>query len=193
MNIESEYQLVVDNAMSSQEDMPISNGKPEHAAYLIKKILENAKHSVRVFSGTLTRNFRGVPAYGSDQILTATRDFLDRGGQMKVLLEGAIDVDEDQTWINHPLVRAAHSIPKGNYLLEVRKAPKNLVDELRDAKVLYHWITMDRQAYRLEIDTIQAKAIANFGNPKTAQALVGIFDYLFAKATPLPLPEPQHV
>ena len=182
MTSENGYRLIVDKAVKEKMDLPISNGKPEHAAYLIQKILENAEKVVRIFSGTLTRNFRGVPAYGSEQILSATHAFLMRGGNMKVILEKPIDVDDGQAWTDHPLVKEAHSVTNGSDLLEVRQASERGVNELRDAKVLYHWITMDQQAYRLEMDTTRAKAIANFGNPSTARSLNIIFDDLFAKS-----------
>ena len=193
MTNEIEYRRVVDEAIKNQTDMPISNGKPEHAVYLIQKILRNAKEVVRVFSGKLARNSHGVPVYGGNEILAATRDFLGRGGRIKVLLEKPIDVDKGQMWTDHPLVKMVHSIPQGKDLLEVKKAPENLINELRDTEVLYHWITMDKQAYRLELDTTRAKAIANFGNPKTAQVLVAIFDQLFAQSEHYSPPEPQYV
>lgn len=184
MTSEDEYRQVVDTAVENRTDMPISNGRPEHAVYLIQKLLENATEVVRIFSGTLARSLDGVPAYGNERILAAARGFLDKGGTMKVLLEKPIDVDEGRHWTEHPLVTMARSRRAGD-LLEVKQAPKDGLDELREANVLYHWITMDDQAYRLEMDTRQARAIANFGNSKTARALVAIFDDLFSKAKPL--------
>lgn len=186
MTSEDEYRQVVDKAVENGTNMPISNGRPDHAVYLIQKMLENATALVRIFSGTLARSLDGVPAYGNERILAAARGFLDKGGTMKILLEKPIDVDEGRPWTEHPLVAMARSMPGGGDLLEVKQAPEDGLNELREASVLYHWITMDDQAYRLEMDTRQARAIANFGNSRTACALVAIFDDLFAKAKPLP-------
>ena len=184
MTSENEYRLVVDEAVGNATDMPISNGRPEHAVYLMQKMLEDAKEVVRIFSGKLTREFEGVSAYGGDEILDAARAFLSRGGKMKVLLEKPIDVDRGQNWTDHPLVKMALSVSNSSHF-EVKQVPDKELEELREAKVLYHWITVDQRAYRLELDTEKAKAIANFGNPKTARALVVLFDGLFSKATPL--------
>ena len=185
MTSENEYRLVVDKAVEDAIDMPISNGRPEHAVYLMQKMLENASEVVRVFSGQLTREFEGVSAYGGDEILGAARAFLGRGGKMKVLLEKPIDVDRGQSWTDHPLVKMALSIVPHSSHFEVKQVLDRDLDELREAKALYHWITVDQRAYRLELDTRMARAIANFGNPRTAKALVVLFDDLFSKAIPL--------
>lgn len=186
MTSEDEYRQVVDGAIRKGKNMPISNGRPEHAVYLIQKMLEHAEEVVRIFSGTLIRKLDGVSAYEDDQILDAAQKFLARGGKMKVLIERAIDVDKDQNWTDHPLVGVGRSAPPGSGLFEIKQVPEEQLKELSEAKILYHWITMDEQAYRLEMDTKKARAIANFGNPETALALIVVFDDLFAKATPLP-------
>ena len=42
--------------------------------------------------------------------------------------------------------------------------------------MLWHWMTMDDSAYRLERDVNAPAAIANFGEPEFARDLVQAFD-----------------
>ena len=51
---EREYFESVERAFLSRDDTLISNGRPEHAAYLIKLMLANARRHVRLVSGGLT-------------------------------------------------------------------------------------------------------------------------------------------
>lgn len=188
---ESRYFGEVDAALAAGSDLLISNGKPEHAVYLVEKFLAHAKKSVRLFSGRLSRAVGGVEVYGSPEVGEAADKLLTNLGALQIVLEHDIDVDEGAAWAAHPLVRIKDRLEKEGRLtghLEIRQASEESLAHLRRFNFLNHWMVMDDSAYRLETDARKATAHVNFGDAEMAGMLAHIFDRLFKDATPLPSP-----
>ena len=91
---ERRYFKIIDDALANGDDMQISNGKPQHAVYLLAKFLENASHSINMFSGRLSRYLDdgSVPAFADPHVLASARGFLERDATLRVVLEGEPDV-----------------------------------------------------------------------------------------------------
>ena len=186
---EQDYFLAVDEALADSIDRLISNGKPQHAAYLIEKFLDHAQQVVRIFSGRLARTVNGVEVYGNDKILAAIDKLLKKGASLHIVLQQDIDLRTGETWTDHPVAQLASRLRKKgvmNGVLDIRKASKGSLAYLKDKDFPYHWMVMDESAYRLETDTKKAKAHANFGDDEMAGKLARIFDrLLFEQAIPL--------
>jgi len=186
---EREYFHAVDEALAGSIDQIISNGKPQHAAYLLEKFLAHAQQVVRIFSGRLARTVNGVEVYGNAQVLAAAERLLKQGASLRIVLEEGIDLRTGETVTDHPVERLACRLRNDGTMkgvLDMRQASKDSLDHLKSRDFKYHWMVMDESAYRLETDLRKAKAHANFGDGEMAGKLARIFDrLLFNQATPL--------
>ena len=189
---ERTYFEKVDSALALATNLLFSNGLPAHAVYLIERFFANAKKRVRLFSGNLRRTVGGVDVYGNPRVAKAVEKMLTGGVSLQIVLHSAIDVDVNETWIDHPLVRIADHLKKAGGVsgsLDIRQSSRDSIEHLRKYKFLNHWMVMDRTAYRLETDIRKAKAHVNFGDREMASALADIFDnVLFRSAEPLMRP-----
>lgn len=176
---ERAYYTSVALALREREDKLISNGRPEHAAYLIKLLIANAKTKVRLVSGGLPEKYEdGTAVFGNRYIVAAVMGFLSRPATaLHILVHGDLkDVDDAS---EHSLVWAAESLKERDQLqgtLKIQNLSDYWVKAMRERNILWHWMTMDESAYRLERDVTKPAAIANFGEPTYASALAGIFD-----------------
>ena len=180
----------VDRAFDVSEDISISNGRPEHAIYLIHKFLIHARSIIRLFTGSLSRTHNGVVAYANPHITEATRRFLRRpGSRFVIVTQDEVDVDDGQSPDDHPLVLAAKDAERAGQLrgvLELGRASPEVVEFLREEEVLQHFILMDNRAYRLETDPDQATAFVHFGDAGATNILSNVFDdILWSEATRL--------
>ena len=185
---EAAYFRKVDSALKDGTDLLFSNGLPQHAVYLIEKFFMNAKEVVRLFSGSLSRVIGGVEVYGNPRVVTAVEKLLSSGVSLRVVLHNSIDVGENETWVDHPLVRVANHLANGRLSdsLEIRQSSKGSIEHLVKFKFFNHWMVMDKTAYRLETDIRRARAHVNFGDSEMAGTLADIFDdVLFRSAIPL--------
>ena len=169
----------VERAFRARENMLISNGKPEHAAYLIKLFIANAESRVRLVSGGLPLRYEGGTAvFGSRYIVAAVLDFLSRPDTtLNILLHGQLkDVDSIS---EHPFVWAPEMLKARGELqgaLMIQQISDPWETAMEEADMLWHWMTMDESAYRLERDVTKPAAIANFGEPDYARDLVRAFE-----------------
>lgn len=183
---EKRYFGQIDSALNERLDLPLSNGKPVHAVYLIDKFLRHATKNIRLYSGNLRQAWDEIDVYRHARILDAAKALLCRGADLLIVLEGKID---GGSVTEHPLVRSAatwrdEGLMKG--LLDIRQADQASIDFLKGRGFNHHWMVMDEQAYRLEADTGDVKAHVNFGDRAVGKALCDIFDkHLFQMAKPL--------
>ena len=182
------YFREIDLAQERKLNMLISNGKPEHAAYLIDKFFQHAQSDIRLFSGRLSRTLDGVEMYGNPHIRGTAKGLFERGCQVRIVLAEHIDApnhDPNQ----HPLVEIANSVEGRGQMkgrLDIRMACRDSTAFLKENRYLHHWMVMDDHAYRLETDTGAVKAHVNFNDGKAADALTSIFDdLLFERGKPL--------
>ena len=182
------YFREIDLAQQRKLNMLISNGKPEHAAYLIDKFFRHAQSDIRLFSGRLSRSMGGVEIYGNPHIHEAAQGLFKRGCRMRVVLEDTIDAPSDDP-NQHPLVRIASEFKEPDHgFLDIRMANPSSTAFLKEQGYLHHWMVMDDHAYRLETDTGAVKAHVNFNDENAAEALSSIFDnLLFEHGEPLSL------
>ena len=162
------YFNAIDDALENADPRYISNGRPEHAAFLVHRFLENANKVVRIYSGGLTRSLDGVDVYGNSHIIGAARKFLRRDGRILIAVQNDIDLPSGGRIDDHPFVGSTKDHCMGK--LVIKKAADT------DKLTRFHWMVMDKSAYRLETDVEKATAHANFGTPEFAAQLALKFD-----------------
>ena len=102
----------------------ISNGKPEHAVYLIHKLLSNAKETVLLFCTNLALTDTSYLAYGSAYVIDVARNFLrNPGAELSIIVREDVDGGAD----NHPLIQAVRN-EKGNGWMMGRFEVRRLQD-----------------------------------------------------------------
>ena len=179
-----DYMELIDRALGEKSDALIPNRRPEHVRYLITKFLENARHAVRIYSGSLPcyaeDDGKRIPVYADAGLLHAAREFLRKEGSLLMVVTER-DLDEGEHG-DHPLIRMAEELGKDlNGTLWVAKAsekPEAASGEPR------HWQVMDEEAYRLEHDRSDLMAHVNFGTPGVAGDLARRFNIVVRYAQP---------
>ena len=174
------YYRIVDEAFNSPHRRLISNGKPEHAAYLIRKFFEKAEATVRLFSGRLSREIGKppVPVFADPAVIDAARRFLQKKGtDLKVVVADELDRDDGGS---HPFLDAIRDEAKWGFLrgkLEVRRAPE-------EARRRPHFLLMDDSALRFETDSEKVKAVVVMNDRgKLFTQASDSFDRLFGEST----------
>ncbi len=176
------YYALVDKFSRLQLNEHISNGKPEHAVYLISKLFDIATRSVRLYSDHLEHNVsvasgKTIDLYGDQQVISHVKRFLSEPGRrLEIVIEN--DVEKIEA---HPLFKALNELESSNNILgrcEIRKISSTASNWLKDNQFINHFMVTDSIASRVEIedDPTSYKAQANFGNKKEALKLASLFD-----------------
>ena len=180
---EANYCRVVDLLFEQAADEEMSNGKPQHAVYLIYKFLRHGTTSIKLYCGSLLRSKDGVDVYGDPHVLNAARRFVRQSGTfLQIVVEEDIDAPDGA---RHPLVEAVNQEAESKSMhgrFAIRKAPKWVKERLSE-QFPYHFLVMDDRAFRLETDQDQARAVANFGDRTYAKALSRLFDDIWNEST----------
>lgn len=185
------YNRTVDECADEGRNQIISNALPEHARYLMSRMLRKARSRIRLYSGSLEQSVQSpqgcgtaapapVRVYADPDLLAAVEEFLRvEGHALSILVQKDVDGGVE----DHPLVCLVQDLKargdlRGSFEL------KRLNGE--QAKINNHFMVMDDTAYRFELDHNPCRAQANFGDSKTAQALADLFDnFLLPAATAL--------
>ena len=181
---ERRYFGIIDQACKEKKDALLSNGRPEHAVYLIHKFLENAQQHVRLLTGQLSRTLDGVEVYKNPHIIKAALTFLAKEDTaLSVISENDIDVPGPSQ--DHPFIQEVTSAKERGDIqgsLKVYRESEEHKTILREANFSYHWMVMDEQAYRLEKDKDKATAFVNFGDKDRATRLANLFDSIAVRS-----------
>ena len=147
------YFKMIDRAVASCDTEIISNGRPAHAVYIICKFLEAAARRVNICTGRLRRTFGDVLAYQEPQLVQRAINFLQRGGELGILILDEPDVDLGRNVGEHPLLKALSDADIGDGRVNVYG-----FDERSDHLPDYHFVVMDGRAVRLEFEPDRAEA-----------------------------------
>ena len=173
------YFEYVSRMLDEERETWFSNGKPDHAVYLIAEFFKRADKNVRLFTNQMTRETQDkFPVYANPGLIDALKAFLSREGTcFSVITEGSLDKEGDKT--DHPIVRAIKDFKKDGKLigkLEIRQAIPNIISLFKEQDICNNFIVMDQRAIRLETDPDEVKAHVNFGSKKVSKVYIDIFD-----------------
>lgn len=174
------YYEIIDRCARDKEDFPIQNGAPAHASYLLKTFFKYADSNVRIFTGRL---FHGV--FDNEDIRKEAVKFLQKGSDKKLTIA-----------YNKEPVDVAELLGE-SFLLEIKSS--NISGTVEVWKVTddiphdsNHFAVMDRSAFRFETNHEDKKAIANFGDGKSAGTLTDVFEKILTKSSRVvTIPEPE--
>lgn len=142
-----------------------TNGDAVHAVYLIAKFLKEAVREVRIFSGSLTKQAsNGVQIYENPNLIGAAKEFLSKGGELRIVVQNDIDGGQQE----HPLVQKLLNEER----CRIVTASEDSISFLREQDFLHHMMVMDAEAWRLETET----HLDDRGSLKSVQAFVSVFD-----------------
>ena len=182
------YFRYVDEMVRSERDEGLSNAKPEHAAYIIRKCLEGATEKVRVFTGRLKQHKDDIAVWADNGVIEAAREFLGKPDTQLLVVaeEGNIDADAPNA---HPLIRElTNAKERGGLMgkLLIRTADKVSVKFLKERDLCRHFVLMDNRGIRLETNPAKTQAHVNFNmNKSYSEAYGWVFDeVLFDVAQP---------
>lgn len=164
------FQMIEEALTLADGSNTISNGKPAHAVYILDTFLRNARQSVRICTGKLARTFNGVLAYANPTLIQSAKEFLSQPHtRLSIIVMDTLDVAEGQDVDQHPLLAALEDGIDDN---RVR------VSKLRDGDSGFdhHFVVMDEEALRVEVDPDEAEAFVIFGDEEFAGGLAGLFD-----------------
>ena len=168
---ERRYFQLVDRAMEAADPSePISNGKPAHAVYILNTFLQNAEEHVRICTGTLARTFDGVLAYGNHTLVQSAHRFLSKPDtRLSIIIVDAPDIDDGQGIEHHPLLAGLKDVDEGRLRVSSLRG-----DTAADFN--HHFVVMDSEALRVEVEPDKAKAFVIFGDESFAEGLANLFD-----------------
>jgi len=160
------YRQLIERMAKNRVSQRIPNDVPEHARVLLETLFNFAKSDVRIYTGQLWDN-----VYGSAGLVEAARQFIDRGGRLRVLVQKPMN---EHDAAEHPLLKRLGTCTRGT--VEVRCATGIYATD--KAK---HFAVSDTTGYRFEHDHSQTKAVANFNEPSVAIELATAFDQAFLR------------
>ena len=164
------YFQMIDEALAAADGSnTISNGKPAHAVYILDTFLRNAQEHVRICTGTLAQTFNGVLAYRNPTLIESAKQFLGRPEtRLSIIVMETLDVPDGQPVEQHPLLAA----------LDAGDGEGVRVSKLRggDPDFNHHFVVMDEDALRVEVNPDEAEAFVIFGDEEFAGGLAGLFD-----------------
>lgn len=174
------YFELIDRLAKKPKDLLVSNGLPEHAAYLIFTLLENAKKNIALYTSTLAKAIGGVRIFSDTNIINAAVNFLETPNTtLQILVSDQLELAEGLEPKDHPFVNAIVSDKNVHGSFGISRISDDSM------KFQYPFLVVDESAFRVELEPSEARAVANFNEPKFATRLNKLFQHLAQSATPL--------
>ena len=181
---ETLYFEMIDRAVQADDHRIISNGRPAHAVYILCKFLEIARERMFICTGRLSRSFDGVMAYEEPGLVNRAVNFLRRGGHLGIVVLDELDLGPEQTARDHPLLKELSTADIGSGDVKVSRYTRPLTGVRA-----YHFVVVDGQSVRLEVNTADAEAYVRLHDPESCAVLERIFgDRVLAGSELLSLP-----
>lgn len=173
------YREMVDRAFNGNDTRSFSNGKPEHAAYLIRRFFDHASATIRLYCGSLARTMSGVQVYESSDVISSALGFLRRENtRLLIVLQDKIDADSPD---EHPLLRAiARAEPRIEGSTRVYTNGVQMGGN-GNPVTIPHFMVMDQKGYRIEVDTRKVIASAKVNDVSQSQRLAQFFDQVLVR------------
>ena len=173
------YRDMVDRAFKGNDPRSFSNGKPEHAAYLIGRFFDHATSTIRLYCGSLARAMNGVQVYASSDVIGSALEFLRRPNtRLLIVLEKEIDAHSRD---EHPLLRAiSRAEPQVGGTTHVYTNGVQMGGN-GNPVTIPHFMVMDQKGYRIEVDTRKVIASAKVNDVSQSQTLTRFFDQVLVE------------
>lgn len=154
----------VDRAAKRRSGEVFLNSSLGHAIVIVERLIADAYGSVAILSRNLDPK-----VYGRNQILEATRRFLDeKPRKMRLLLEER----NQQMLAENPFLNKFKNDP----CVEIRIVPTDIEKNYK-----FHFLVTDGESYRFEPDKSTSSAVVAFGDTEGAKNLENFFSSLWAE------------
>ncbi len=168
-----EYRKFIADLVARNDSRSFLNSDEDHAREVLVQLFQNAKSVVRIFAGSLCSS---VPS--SEEYVTALSDFIDRGGQIRVILNA---FNEEQAKTSNLFKRLAYYSATGRPITIKRSTIKPYLANDREQKEV-HFTVGDENSYRIETDIEKRTANCSFNNPTLSKIYVQFFEEIFKEA-----------
>lgn len=171
MTLEEYKKYILDTANNGTYSV-FYNSSKEHASIVMGTIFKSAQNNVRIWAGKLNGDVSS-----DDYYLSELKNFLERGGKVKIIL------DESSDEINLKL--------KNILALYQFLTPESIEIKTTDVRVgltgdidykHVHFTIGDDRMYRLELFPNKYTAKGNFNDAKTSSDFIRVFDDVFKNA-----------
>lgn len=164
------YYRRIDQCAKGQLDILIGNGLPQHAEYLMRWLIKQAKLSVKIYSGSLMASTNdGTLVFGSAEMIDAALRLLkNSGSKLSVIVQKA------DNYLVNPFVQALQTAKiKGEIFgsFELLQLNQNLQQNFQK-----HFLINDVGGFRVETDHVKTTAVANFNDASISASLIERFD-----------------
>lgn len=173
-----DYRIAVENLAARKENYLMHNYGDEHAKIVCSNIFSNAESHIYIAANSLCNNVTCSPSY-----IKAMGTFLDKPDTLlQILLTNFSKeaLNENRRFFyslkEHPAYREGRIIIKDT---EGKKFWTYPNEEDQNNKIEFHFCTADSIMYRKELDTVNRRAICNFGDKETAKSLEFLFNNAF--------------
>lgn len=152
----------VDRAAKRRNGEVFLNSSLGHSIVIVERMIADAYRSVAILSRSLDPK-----VYGRNQILEATRRFLDeKPRKMRLLLENR----DLQMLAENPFLNKFKDDP----CVEIRFVPTDIEKTYK-----FHFLVTDGESYRFEPDKATSSAVVAFGDAEGARNLEDFFSSLW--------------
>ncbi|MDD1778375.1 MAG: hypothetical protein LUQ65_09430 [Candidatus Helarchaeota archaeon] len=177
MSISESYKEIIQRCAKNDENFVISNGHASHATFLFKTFFEKAQSEICVLSGQLYEE-----VFDNNELINQAISFLE-GNKERTLKIAFRDNVPPTEILNRGFVKALISKPEIKDQIKIWNASASCQDIISN-----HFAVIDAKAFRFEIDHENRKAIANFGDKKSAETLDILFDLVVSQSEKVTIP-----
>jgi hypothetical protein len=164
----SAYHSLIEQKFQERDGTPFPNGSSPHAEMLIAAFFKFASSRVRILTGHLDAR-----VFASEKVIwNATQFLASPDHSLEIIFHSEI---EDQKIYSHPLISKVFESAEALQVWKVRPS-------LRSG-ITAHFVLMDDDSYRFEVDKEGSAGVAAFGDKDFAAKLAEIFDGLKTMAS----------
>lgn len=166
----AKYKAFVKQLSDSNDDRVFLNSSPEHAVVVTAQIFRQSTHIVRIFAKNLCRTIGNDPEY-----IAALSDFIERGGEVRILLNG---YEEECARVSNLYKRLAYYKHLGRAITVKTTTVFPYLTDDEDQKEI-HFTIGDDKAYRIETNIESRTAECCMNGPEVSNMTVEFYDKMF--------------
>ena len=182
MNKETEeYERIVSDAFKKKSEFYIYNNTKDHAAVILKELVNNTKKEILLFTGCDENFFKET-----DIIKMLTEKSKSSEIEIKFILDC-----ENTSEFQNKIKKAGIKCKLYKLENKVESIKIDHIIERNGYEKIKHFVVSDGEAFRAEVphepSAENVSAIASAKNPKTAEFLVNIFNHLTTNRFAIPM------
>lgn len=163
------YLRVLDRLAKEKSRATFNHEGADESALVMATIFKRAKEVVKIFAKDLNGDISSQEEY-----LNELRGFIDRGGEVKVLLQ------ENANLLHSKALEMLKSYMTFNKQVTVFDTSESVVSETGEE---IHFLVADKNMLRIESDIENYSGFATFNDPEIASKLDELFEKMYSKVS----------